>query len=104
MASVMHCDGGHEEPTEGTILTQWIATGDANVWCPGCYEVFLWAAVEALPTFDARVKGYMDAIMEKAAAGKSATARRRRKAGQDEESGEPKDSAETAAESTATEQ
>lgn len=104
MASVMHCDGGHDEPTEGTILTQWIATGEANVWCPACYEVFLWAAVEALPTFDDRVTGYMNAIMDKAAGKKAATARRRRKAGQDEETGEPKDSAEQASESTATDQ
>lgn len=101
MASVMLCDGGHEEPVVGTILTQWMETGEANVWCPACYEVFLWAAVEALPTFDARVKGYMDAIMDKAAAKASATARRRRKAGQDEVTGEPKDSVPTDAESTA---
>lgn len=104
MASIMLCDGGHTDPVVGSILTQWMESGEANVWCPACYEVFLWAAVEALPTFDDRVKGYMDAIMEKAAAKKSATARRRRKAGQDEETGEPKDSAEPVAESTDTDQ
>ena len=102
MASVMHCDGGHEQPVAGDVLTQWIATGEANVWCPACYEVFLWAAVEALPTFDDRVTGYMNAIMDKAAGKKAATARRRRKAGEPEEDPEPKDSAVTAAESTAT--
>jgi hypothetical protein len=102
MASIMLCDGGHDEPVVGTILTQWMETGEANVWCPACYEVFLWAAVEALPTFDDRVTGYMNAIMDKAAEKKAATARRRRKAGQDEETGEPKDSAEPVAESTAT--
>lgn len=104
MASIMLCDGGHDEPVVGSILTQWMETGEANVWCPACYEVFLWAAVEALPTFDDRITGYMNAIMDNAAAKKASTARRRRKAGQDEETGEPKDSAEPVAESTATDQ
>jgi hypothetical protein len=104
MASIMLCDGGHEESVVGTILTQWMETGEANVWCPACYEVFLWAAVEALPTFDTRVTGYMNAIMDKAAAKKSSAARRRRKAGQPEEDEEPKDSVEQDAASTATDQ
>lgn len=104
MASVMLCDGGHDEPVVGSILTQWMETGEANVWCPGCYEVFLWAAVEALPTFETRVKSYMDAVMEKEATRRSNAARRRRKAGQDET--EPKDSApdQGDVESTATDQ
>lgn len=102
MASIMLCDGGHDDPVVGEVLTQWISTGEANVWCAGCYEAFLWAAIEALPTFDDRVKGYMNAIIEKEAGKKSAAARRRRKAGLPEE--EPKDSEveQTGAESTAT--
>lgn len=104
MASVMLCDGGHNEPVVGEVLTQWIANGEANVWCAACYEAFLWAAIEALPTFDDRVKGYMNAIIEKEAGKKSAAARRRRKAGLPEE--EPKDSEPTQgeAESTATDE
>ncbi|HEX3513847.1 MAG TPA: hypothetical protein VHT26_07600 [Trebonia sp.] len=90
MASVMLCDGGHDESVVGEVLTQWISTGEANVWCPACYEVFLWAAVEALPTFDTRVKAYMDALMEAESNKKSNTARKRRKAGLPEQ--EPKDS------------
>jgi hypothetical protein len=104
MASIMLCEGGHDESVVGEVLLQWIASGESNVWCPACFEQALWAFVENLPTFDARVKGYMDAIMDKAAAKKSTTARRRRRAGQDEETGEPKDSADAGAEDTATDQ
>lgn len=104
MASVMLCDGGHEEPTVGSVLTQWMETGEANVWCPACYEVFLWAAVEALPTFDDRVKGYMNAIMDKDANRRSNAARRRRKAGEPETDEESKDSPDEGAESTATQE
>lgn len=104
MASIMLCEGGHTEPVVGNTLLQWLETGESNVFCAACFEQAIWAMIEALPTFDDRVKGYMDAIMEKAAAKKSATARRRRKAGQDEETGEPKDSAEPVAESTDTDE
>lgn len=104
MASVMLCDGGHDEPVVGEVLTQWISSGESNIWCPACYEVFLWAAVEALPTFDARVKGYMEAILAAEANKRSNNARKRRKAGLPEE--EPKDSESEPelAESTATDE
>lgn len=104
MASIMLCEGGHTEPVVGNTLLQWLETGESNVFCAGCFEQALWALVEGLPTFDDRVKGYMNAIIEKESAKKSATARRRRKAGLDEETGQPKDSAEQAAESTATDE
>lgn len=104
MASIMLCEGGHDEPVIGNTLLQWLETGESNVFCAACFEQAIWAMIEALPTFDDRVKGYMDAIMEKAAAKKASTARRRRKAGLDEETGQPKDSAEPVAESTATDE
>jgi hypothetical protein len=90
MGSVMLCDGGHEQPVVGEVLTTWISSGESNVWCAACYEQFIWAAAEGLPTFDARIKGYMAALMETEANRRSAAAKRRRKAGLPEE--EPKDS------------
>lgn len=102
MASVLLCEGGHETPVVGDALLQWLENGESNIFCAACFEQALWGLVEALPTFDARVKGYMDAIMEKAAAKTAATARRRRKAGLPEVEPEPKDSDEDAAESTDT--
>lgn len=102
MASIMLCEGGHEEPVVGNTLLQWLETGESNVFCAACFEQAIWAMIEALPTFDDRVRGYMNAIMDKAADKKASTARRRRKAGLDEETGEPKDSVPPGAESTAT--
>lgn len=104
MASIMLCEGGHDTPVVGDALLQWLESGESNVFCAACFEQALWRLVEELPTFDDRITGYMNAIMDKAAAKKASTARRRRKAGQDEETGEPKDSVEHDAASTATDQ
>lgn len=104
MASIMLCEGGHDEPVVGNALLQWLETGESNVFCAACFEQALWSLVEALPTFDDRVKGYMNAVIEKDANRKSNAARRRRKAGEPET--EPKDSATEVepAESTATDE
>jgi hypothetical protein len=104
MASVMLCEGGHEQGVVGEVLLQYIGTADSTVFCAGCFEVFLWAAVEALPTFDDRVRAYMNTIMEAAANKASNAAKRRRKAGLSEVEPKERDTAPVAAESTATEQ
>lgn len=104
MAQVMLCEGGHIEGVAGQVLLQYIGSPDSNVFCAACFEVFLWSAVEALPTFDARVMGYMDTMIEKQKSNEGRAAKRAAKRA--ETSAEPKDSApdQAAAESTVTEE
>lgn len=81
MAQTMHCENpDHTEPTEGFVLIQFLGTPDTQVTCIGCWEQWCWAFLEALPTFDDRIKTYAGAMIqeyqdEAAAAGKPARKR-----------------------------
>ena len=65
MAQTMHCENTeHTEPTEGFVMLQFLGTPDTQVTCVPCWEEWCWAFIEALPTFEDRIKTYMGIMLE----------------------------------------
>lgn len=79
MAQVMHCENTHDVPEEGHVMIQFLGSPDTQVCCAPCWEQWCWAFLEALPTFDERLRQYIAAMLarrEAAAKGKDTRARK----------------------------